>query len=285
MRPDMDARPRSGIDAWGCRWENIGSSRLGEVKESPLVSWDDLGKLAVPDPSLPERWESLPQQIAVFPDRYIMAYGVSLYERSHYLRGLEQLWVDLLLDPDKVAELLDILVQLNLESVKRYAAFGVDGYFMGDDWGLQDRLMISPQLWRDVFKPCYKQIFEECHAHGMHTILHSCGYIVDILDDLIDIGLDVIQMDQQENMGLELLGNRFGGRITFWSPVDIQNTMASGDTARIRAYCHAMAAHLGRRNGGFIAKYYEDPEGVGHTPEAVAAMCDEFTRIGNGSGS
>ncbi len=90
---------------------------------------------------------------------------------------------------------------------------------------------------------------------------------------------DVIQMDQQENMGLELLGERFGGRITFYNPVDIQNTMVYGSIADIRNYCRKMAKLLGRPNGGFIPKWYSDPVGAGHRQEAIDVMCDEFLKI------
>jgi hypothetical protein len=86
-------------------------------------------------------------------------------------------------------------------------------------------------------------------------------------------------MDQQENMGLELLGARFGGRLTFYSPVDIQKTMVTGTTGEIRAYCRAMARLLGRPRGGFIPRWYTDPAGAGHRPEALAAMCEEFLAL------
>ena len=98
-------------------------------------------------------------------------------------------------------------------------------------------------------------------------------------DDLIDAGLDVIQMDQQQNMGLEMLGQRFGGRITFFCPVDIQNLMINGTADQIRACCRKMARTLGRENGGFIAKMYGDPVGAGHTTQAVGAMCEEFLKM------
>jgi len=139
--------------------------------------------------------------------------------------------------------------------------------------------MINPDDWRRIWKPRYKRIYEAAHKFGLLTFLHSCGYIADILDDLIEIGLDVIQMDQQENMGLDLLGQRFGGRITFWNPVDIQHTMAHGSLDDIRAYCHKMVTSLGRREGGFIAKWYGDPKGAGHEPEAIEAMCEEFVAL------
>jgi hypothetical protein len=89
-------------------------------------------------------------------------------------------------------------------------------------------------------------------------------------------------MDQQENMGLELLNERFGGRITFWCPVDIQNTMCTGSEQEIRNYCHRLTESLGRPAGGFIAKWYGDPRGAGHTDEAIEAMCSEFVKISQG---
>lgn len=104
-------------------------------------------------------------------------------------------------------------------------------------------------------------------------------YIVSILEDLIEIGLDVIQMDQQGNMGIEMLGKRFGGKITFWCPVDIQATMAHGTLEEIRAACRKLVTKLGRPEGGFIAAWYSDPAAVGHRPEAIEAMCDEFFKI------
>jgi Pyruvate/2-oxoacid:ferredoxin oxidoreductase delta subunit len=133
--------------------------------------------------------------------------------------------------------------------------------------------------WRELWKPRYQRIFEAAHKAGLVTILHSCGYIVDILDDLIEAGLDVIQMDQQMNMGLDLLSRRFRGRITFYCPVDIQAVMAFGNESTIRAYCREMVSKLGTPTGGFIAGYYSSPQSVGHTPEAIRAMCEEFMAI------
>ena len=124
---------------------------------------------------------------------------------------------------------------MNLSVIRRYQKLGVNGFFMGDNWGLQDRLMIAPASWRQFWKPAYARIFAAAHEAGMLTTLHSCGHIVAILDNLIEIGLDMIHMDQQQNMGLELLGEHFGGRITFFSPVDIQKGM-QGSLDEIRPY-------------------------------------------------
>lgn len=279
MNPSPDARYKKGIDEWGAVWDSIGTSSLGEVREFPLKDWKDFDKLKIPDITKPERWICLEGVKERTNGRYILGGGISIYERVHFIRGLENTWVDIYESRDELCRLLDILADMNLYAIEHYKEAEVDGYFILDDWGLQNKLMISPDIWREIWKPRYKKIFSAVHKAGMHTFLHSCGYIVDILGDLIEIGLDVVHMDQQQNMGLELLGSRFGGRITFFSPVDIQTVLPKGDINEIKAYCLKMVELLGRPNGGFIPRWYNDPEGAGHKLEAVDAMCEEFFKI------
>jgi uroporphyrinogen decarboxylase len=279
MSPSPDARPREGVDEWGAVWKNLGQTNLGEVKEYPLKDWKDFDRLPIPDIHAPVRWQGLQGERDLAGERFILANGVSIYERVHFIRGLENTWTDIYDHPAELCHLIDILVEMNVAAVDYYRQVGADGLIFCDDWGLQNSLMISPKAWRKIWKPRYARIFSAAHDAGMLTFMHSCGYIVDILEDLIEIGLDVIQMDQQENMGLELLGSRFGGRITFYCPVDIQNTMVYGTMDEIRAYCHKMVALLGRPNGGFIPKWYGDPVGAGHRQEAIDVMCAEFLEM------
>ncbi|MGC9468453.1 MAG: uroporphyrinogen decarboxylase family protein [Anaerolineae bacterium] len=283
MTPSPDARPREGVDEWGAVWENIGVSSLGEVKDYPLKEWDRWDALRIPDIREPRRWTVLQGARERAGDRFLIGSGLSLYERAHFIRGLENVWMDIYLAPDALGRLIDVLVEMNLYAIERYAEIGVDGLMFCDDWGLQDRLMISPDSWRAIWKPRYARVYQAAHEAGLLTLLHSCGNITSILDDLIEIGLDVIQMDQQENMGLDVLGETFGGRITFWCPVDIQQTMVCGTTDEIRAYARRMVRTLGRPNGGFIARWYSDPAGAGHRQEAIEAMCDEFVRLSHGA--
>ena len=279
MNPSPDDRPHNQRDEWGALWKNIGVCNLGEVKDFPLKDWSDFEKLEIPDISDPIRWKKINNLREQAGDKFILAFGISLYERVHFIRGLENTWIDIYQAPDKLNQLIDILVEMNLFAIEKYADASADGYMFADDWGLQNKLMISPRKWQEIWKSQYEKVFKAAHEAGLLTFLHSCGYIVDILDDLIDIGLDVIQMDQQENMGLELLGKKFGSRITFYNPVDIQNTMVYGSNKKIRAYCRKMGKFLGGQKGGFIPKWYSDPVGAGHRQEAIDTMCDEFLKI------
>jgi hypothetical protein len=279
MDPSPDARPREGIDEWGSVWENIGVSKLGQVKDFPLKQWSDWETLNIPDVSESHRWQAVQGARQQAGDKFLMARGISLYERVHFLRGLENTWIDIYAEPQRLTKLIDVLVEMNIEAIRHYQAQDCDGYMWCDDWGLQDRLMISPEKWREIWKPAYRRVYGAAHDAGMLTFLHSCGNIMSILDDLIEAGLDVIQMDQQQNMGIAELGQRFAGRITFWCPVDIQGTLVRGTEPEIRQYCRDLVKHLGCPGGGFLARWYSDSEGAGHRPEAVQAMCDEFVKL------
>ena len=280
IQPSPDDRPRQGgYDEWGALWQTFGFSNLGEVKSYPLQDWADFGQLNIPDINDPIRWQGLDEMRILAGDKFILASGISIYERVHFIRGLENTWADIYEHPEELGQLIDILTEMNLAAIERYAHLGVDGLIFCDDWGLQNRLMISPKAWRSIWKPRYARIFQAAHEAGLFTFLHSCGFIVEILDDLIEVGLDVIHMDQQENMGLEVLGQRFGGRLTFFAPVDIQMTMARGDIQEIKTYARKLPHLLGRPGGGFIPRWYSDPKGAGHSDVAVKAMCEEFLQL------
>ena len=279
MAPYVDMLLPEGTDEWGCVWESTGKTNLGQVKEFPLKDWKDFDKLNIPDIRDPERWESVDGIRECVGDKFLLTMGISLFERVRCIRGFENAVTDIYESPGELGNLIDVLVDMNLVAIERYAEAGADGYMFLDDWGVQNSLMISPDAWRRIWKSRYERVYNAAHDAGLLTFLHSCGYIVDILDDLIEVGVDVLHMDQQENMGLEFIGERFGGRVTFFSPVDIQNTMARGNLDEIRAYCRKMARLLGRPNGGFIPRWYTDPVGAGHTQEALDAMCEEFVRL------
>ncbi len=283
MSPSVDDRPNAknglSVDEWGAVWENIGVCTLGEVKEYPLKDWENFASLNIPDIESPHRWNDLSRQLAnIDKSKFIMGYGIALYERVHFIRGLENTWTDIYLEPDNLRKLIDILTDMNIKAIARYGAAGADGFMFCDDWGLQNKLMISPDKWREFWKPAYAKVYKAAHDAGMLTFLHSCGYILEIMDDLIDAGLDVIQLDQQLNMGLDKL-HQYAGKITFWCPVDIQAVMPHSSADEIRAYCHSMFRALATPHGGFIAGYYSSPVSVGHSEAAIAAMYDEYLKL------
>lgn len=277
-----DFKPgKPGEDEWGCIWEKAGDedASMGQVTCHPLTDYAQLADYPFPDYQDPRRYEGARKAAENNVDEKFLLGGIplSLNHRTDYLRGFENLMMDPYLHPAEFAKLLSIQTDIAIDAVERLAKCGVDAIMSCDDWGLQDRVMMSPELFREFFKPCYARVYSRAHELGMLTFLHSCGHITEILEDFIDAGLQVIQMDQQENMGIDELAERFGGRLTFWCPVDIQATMVHGSLDDIRAYARRLVETFGRFNGGFISKWYPSPKAVDHSDERNQIMAKAFT--------
>ena len=271
---------KPGEDEWGCVWEKDPEGKtMGQVTFHPLSDYSMFDNFSFPDYSLPARYKDTKETIKTNKDEKFVLAGIplSLIHRLEYLRGHVEAWTDPYEHPDELGRILDKLADIAIESIAHLAEFGVDGIFSCDDWGLQDRPMVSPDIFKEFFQPRYARVYEYARERNILCFLHSCGHISELLDGLIEAGLNVIQMDQQENMGVENLANRFGGRLCFWCPVDIQQTMVNGTLDDIRAYAHKLVDSFGKFNGGFISIWYSSPDAVGHSQERIAAMCEAFT--------
>ena len=276
------------IDNWGVTYERTLGSGLahGEKADVPIKDITRQAKYVFPDLLNPKYFEKPRQWIAndkaAANPRYVL--GVmpfsSLNEGTHNLVELDKMFIAYYENPDDLKALIGRLAAGQAESIRRLAEIGCDGVMAYDDWGLQDRLMVGIPQIEEFFKPHYLANWKLAHDLGMDVWMHSCGNIIEILPLLHDWGLDVIQQDQQENMGLENLDRAAGGRLAFWCPVDIQKTMIEGSIEDIRAYVRRMMATIGAHNGGLISMAYSTPESVKHTPEKIAAMCAAFREYG-----
>jgi uroporphyrinogen decarboxylase len=276
-------------DEWGTRWERFGPSGNGEAVAPALADWsrldDVIALLATPPPLAPMReiQAAIAAELAGGVEcRYwlgVLQYP-SLYETGHGLRTVAPFLADLYEHPAEVERLLDRLMASQMLCIDLFADAGVHGVMWYDDWGMQDRTFISPRLFDRYFAPRYRALWEHAHDRGLDVWMHSCGYILPFLPRMVDCGLNVIQMDQQENMGLAALDRAMGGSLAFWCPVDIQNTMITGSEADIERYVQRMIYHLGRHRGGLVSKTYPSPQDVHHTPEMVAAACRAFRKWG-----
>lgn len=271
---------KPGEDEWRCVWEKDPEEKtMGQVTFHPLSDYSMLADFSFPDYSLPARYENTRKAVTANKEEKFVLAGIplSLIHRLEYLRGHVEAWTDPYEYPDELGMLLDKFADIAIEAIRKLAEIGVDGIISCDDWGLQDRPMVSPDIFREFFAPRYARVYGYAREHDILCFLHSCGHIAELLDSFIDTGLHVIQMDQQENMGVENLAGRFGGRLCFWCPVDIQQTMVKGTLDDIRVYARKLVDSFGSFNGGFISKWYPSPEAVGHSQERIAAMCEAFT--------
>jgi hypothetical protein len=275
------------IDCWGVLWERpCDAPEFGEAKKFPISNVTEFKGLEIPDYDRDDFYRHKIEKVAENNMSDNPKYCLSvlqfnnLFERCHSLIGLDRLMYEFYDHPAEFKEMLSVLTDNICKCVRREAEIGVDGVMMYDDWGLQDRLIVGKDLIREFFMPCYRRIWGLAHELGLDTFMHSCGQITEILPDFIDAGLDVIQMDQQENMGLKRLSREFGGKIAFWCPSDIQTVTAVGSAREVKDYVKKMVETLGSHNGGLISKYYPTPDACGHPQENTIAMCQAFREFG-----
>jgi uroporphyrinogen decarboxylase len=242
-------------DEWGTRWGHSAGGVGPTPVAGPLTDWSQLnGYLAtgVPDPAAPGRFDAAARTLAVHSPRHY-CYGVAnlaLFERLHALRGMAEAFADLHEHPAEVRRLLDRLAEYLLVFLRGWAALGADAVFITDDWGSQTGLMISPAMWRQVFKPYYAAIFAEVHRLGMDVIFHSCGNVMAIVADLIEAGVDVLDPIQPGPMDLARLAREFGGRVSFAGGIDLQRLLSRGTPREIRETVGWLIGTLGAPFGG-----------------------------------
>jgi len=201
------------------------------------------------------------------------------YERLWSFRGMENALVDLCLNKTEVNRLFRALCDFYLEIIERVdSEIGCDGVYVTDDLGSQQDLMFSPEIFRELFLPYYREIVELCHKRGLHFWLHSCGNIEKILPDLIGIGVDVIHPIQKFAMNEAEIAEKYKGRICFMCGMDVQDVMPFGTPDDVRAEVRRLADTFGSDNGRMIFSM-----GNGVTPnipiENLYALYDEVYRL------
>ena len=233
-------------DEWGCVFDNIQQGVIGEVKDPLIKEWEDLDKLRLPVEALALDRDAL-NQCCRTDDRFLISeFGATrIFERMQFLRGSENLYVDLAEEPPELLVLRDRIHQFNCDFVEAWAKTDVDAISLMDDWGSQISLLISPAQWRRLFKPCYAEYCRIARDHGKKVVMHSDGHILEIYEDLIEIGVNAIN-SQIFCMDIAELGRRFAGRITFWGEIDRQRLLPFGTPDEVRAAVAQVIKHLYR---------------------------------------
>jgi hypothetical protein len=253
-------------DEWGLVWRRIpGKGARGEVVEAPIKQWSDLDTYQLPSLDDPARYEQCARTRADHPDEYLLG-GICAcaFNTARYLRRVEQYLLDCAAEPEQVRRLNALVNDLAIRQVEIYADLGADAVMFAEDWGTENRLLVSPRMWDDLFRPGFEKLIAAAHARGLTVWMHCCGYIKDIIPSLHDLGLDLLQLDQPELSGLEFLAQF--ERMSYWCPVDIQKVLPTGDERLIKSRAREMVRLLGGHGGGFIGGYYGDNVSIGVDP-------------------
>lgn len=271
--------PNKDRSEWGFGW-----NRMDETMGQPLSNLIDepaqLADLVVPDAADPQRFigiESFNQQ---YDDRFRMAsLALSGFTTMSFLRGFNNLMMDLAEDPDFVDALADVVFGFEEQLIAQLPAHHFDAVAFFDDWGTQKGMIISPAAWRRFFKPRYIHQFNLAHRLGLKVYFHCCGYYPQIIPDLIEIGVDMLNISQPNLYDIPNLGQKYGGKVCFVCPVSYQTTSISGTREDIFQAVQVLINSFGRFNGGLIG-YVEEYHSLGMSTANYQACVDAFKTLG-----
>ena len=237
-------------DEWGCVWDFPGLGTEGHPVDGPLYkSWKGLKNLPMPVFRPPT---VVPKDI----DTRFVGEGIPggrLFERMHFLRGFENLLMDIVDDSEEVYILRDKLLDWEIEHLEPLLELSYVDYFgYMDDWGSQQTLLIPPEVWRKIFKPAYKKIFSLVRDAGKEILFHSDGMIIDIIPDLIEMGVTMLN-PQFSCMNQEQLAS-FKGKVCFVADIDRQNVLCFGTVEEVEKEVKSWIRALSSEKGGIIGR-------------------------------
>jgi uroporphyrinogen decarboxylase len=261
---DGEESGEESVDEWGVRRRRPRGGHYFDLVHSPLAGDPDLARLERypwPDPADPGRYRNLRAQVDAL--RAAGEYAVVVSPTSgpihitQYLRGFEDWFCDLLAEPAFAEGLFERVFAVSIAQAERaldLVGADADVVFLGDDLGTQLGTQVSPELYRRSIKPHQRRLFDVYHARSPGKVLyHTCGSVVDILPDLIEIGVDILNPVQVRARGMDpaRLKREFGRHLSFWGAVDTQQVLPRGTPTEVRREVEQRIRELGPQ-GGYV---------------------------------
>ena len=262
-------------DQWGCVFEAAEDGVKGEVKEALISEWEQLDAFQPPWDVLEEADLSGVNAACAASTKFMMEMWCDLqpFQRMQYLRGTENLFIDIATEEPGLYRLGKMVHEFTLKKIELLCKTDLDAIHIEDDWGSQEAMLISPEFWRKFFKPMYKEYCEMTHRSGKFLVMHSDGCIDAIIPDLIEIGVDALNA-QLDCMDVPSIAERFHGKICFWGGFDRQRLLPWGTESEIRNEVKRIAScffKYGRT--GVVGQCFQDK---GVSDLAVAWVYDEW---------
>ena len=272
------------IDRWGVTFRDVGD--YYEMIKYPFagdnVTIDDVMNYPWPDFSDPKLFEGVEEQVKkMYNETGASICGTvccNVMERIMWLRGLSDFLMDLYIDEDLCCAMLDKSTEMILDYLKNYLPLVrdyVDVMLYGDDLATQDSLLFSPDAYRRIIKPRQEKVFEYIKENSHAKIFyHCCGSAVGMLDDLVDVGVDILNPVQPlaKGMDFNFLKDRYGKNLVFWGAIDEQQLLPHGTPEQVKAYTENAIRILGKGGGYVVAPAHNIQSDV--PMENMLAMCD-----------
>lgn len=247
------------ICEWGITWKRV-PYRGGfytEITEHPLADEKKINSYRAPDPNLDWRYEEARSLIQQYREDYwIVGYiPATIFECSWYLRGMDLLLEDMIINKSVAGVIMDKTMQYSLVAGKKLIELGVDMIWTGDDVGMQTGMMFSPSLWREFLKPRYAFLYQEFRKANsdIKIAYHSDGDCTAIIPEMIEMGLDVLNPIQPKCIDPAKMKCLYGDRLSFFGTVDTQETFPFGSTGDVKKEVRERIQTVGESGGLILA--------------------------------
>lgn len=250
-------------DPWGCLWTTSTDGITGSVTKHPLPDWSAFEAYTSPDPEktdglVPIDWKQINDEFSTAKKRNELVitglrHGHTFLQLCD-IRGYENLMFDMADDEPQLMKLIKMVEDFNLALVKRYIAAGADWISYPEDLGMQNGPMISPDFFRRYIKPSYQRIVAPARKAGCIVHMHSDGDIRTLVDDLIDGGIEVINLQDLVN-GIDWIAEKLAGKVCIDLDIDRQKITRYGTPDQIDALIREEVEKLGTPEGGLTMIY------------------------------
>lgn len=269
-------RDDTSHDEWGCEWHYSMHGIEGVVVKHPLSDWEKLETYKAPIQN--KDWEKDFEAIKKSKECGNFTIGGLvhgfLFLRLQYLRGFENLMYDMSDEEPNLDKLISMIDDYNLEIVRKYCSAGVDLMLVPEDIGAEKSMIISKDMFRRYIKPSYQKITDICKKNGTLIEIHSDGYIMDIIDDLIDVGMNVINPQDLCN-GIDNLKRELKGRACINLDIDRVKITPFGTRNEIFELIEEEVKVLGSPQGGLEFVYGVYPP---MTPDRLSYLCEALKK-------
>jgi uroporphyrinogen decarboxylase len=278
-------------DEWGVVRSRPAGCLYYDLTRSPFAgdaSAADLDAHPWPDPHDPGRCRGLRDEARRLHQETDHAIALNMpggvVTQAQFMRGFEDWFADLIADPTFYHALLERTTDLWIEMAKDEldaAGDHVDFCFYGDDVAFQNGPMMSMELYRKMVKPYHARLFSYIKSRTSAKILyHSCGSVVHLIPDLIEMGVDALNPVQvsAKRMDTQALKREFGKDLAFWGAIDTQRVLPFGSPQDVRAEVQRRIADLGPGGGYTLCAVHNIQADV--SPENICAMYDAAREYG-----
>jgi len=292
---ERDLDDSTYIDQWGLVRSKPPNTLYYELVESPLageISKSDILTYLWPDPHDPGITRGLRERALQMKRATDFAIVVTLpaafVHYSQFIRGFEDWYLDCATSPKLIGILFDAILEVNIalvQEILREVSDLVDVIVTADDIGDQRGTIISPAMYRRLIKPRHKRYFDEIHSLTNAKLLyHTCGSVFDVIEDLIEIGVDVLNPIQVSaaKMDTAVLKAEAGEQLAFWGAIDTQHILPYGSSSDVQAEVRRRIANLGVGGGYILSAVHNIQPGV--PPENVCTMFQATRELGFYSG-